>query len=295
MRLALWTGMFPTLQVEDAVREIRLAGFTAAELAGHSLRQLSESDNRGERSAKLKTLCDKIGLTLSQAHGPSLEYASPDNARRETACRSVEAILPLLKMLEIGAIVLHAGAPEDVAKASAAGDCPWMRCWRRCLTQNAASFKRLVESAASFNVRVAVENKIDEGHMGRRTFGAHPLDLEALLDLVPGLGLALDTAHAHAQALDVEQTILEFGDRLFALHVADNCAEPHDRHLTPGKGTINWRAVILALKKVGYDGDFHLELPHERGDSIAATRQAAAESAKATRALLDLSSNDTDS
>ena len=112
------------------------------------------------------------------------------------------------------------------------------------------------------------------------------MDLEALLEQVPGLGLNLDTAHARAMNLDIPALIHQFGERLYGLHISDSTGVFHDLHLTPGKGDLDWVAIICALCDVGYDGDFHMELPHERADGLTETRAAAREAYEVCQRLL---------
>ena len=276
MRPALWTAMFPQLSVEAAIQELSEAGFVAAELCGDCLlRELMVDPDWKRRAVRIGHLCEHLGLTLTQAHGPNLQYSSPDSAVRAAACIGLEEVYPILRTLGIGTVVVHAGQEGGVRETSKKG-------WQGCLDRNVDSFGRLVGKAKSFGIRIAVENVIDGKGPGRRVFGAHPMDLEVLFERVPGLGLNLDTAHANAQNLDIPAIISRFAPRLFGLHVSDNQGEFFDCHLIPGKGIIEWKAVIAALRDAGYAGDFHLELPHERdegdtNESIQKNRQTARE------------------
>ena len=276
MRPALWTAMFPQLSVEAAIQELSEAGFVAAELCGDCLlEQLMADPEWKRRAVGIAELGERLGLTLTQAHGPNLQYSSPDSAVRAAACVGLEEVYPVLNALGIETVVVHAGQEGGVQEESRRG-------WQGCLDRNVDSFGRLVENAGSFGIRIAIENVIDGKGPGRRVFGAHPMDLEVLFERVPGLGLNLDTAHANAQSLDIPAMISRFSRRLFGLHVSDNQGEFFDCHLIPGKGIIDWKAVIAALRDAGYAGDFHLELPHERdeGDddeSIERNRQTARE------------------
>lgn len=289
MRPALWTGMFHKLDIpiEDTIQRLSAVGFRAAELCGPYLNQLSSKRNSFESALRLRSLCDEKKLALSQAHGPTLAFASSDAFKREKACATVESLFPLLETLGVRTVVLHPGQPEEPQVEHLASRTPWTVAWNNCMKLNAESFQHLSNVSGEYGIRIAVENLIDGKNSGRRVFGAHPMDIEMLLAEVPELGLNLDTAHAHAQHLDLPGLIHHFGRRLYGLHVSDNHGEFCDKHLIPGKGTINWSKVIAALKKVGYQGDFHLELPHERDDSIEKTTRAAHEAYRITVNLLE--------
>lgn len=56
-----------------------------------------------------------------------------------------------------------------------------------------------------------------------------------------------------------EDAVLSLGDRIATTHISD-----HDyldeRHYMPGKGKIDWNALIGALRRVGYNGVFNYEV-----------------------------------
>jgi sugar phosphate isomerase/epimerase len=51
------------------------------------------------------------------------------------------------------------------------------------------------------------------------------------------------------------------------VHASDNRGEK-DEHLVPGKGTIPWNGVATALREIGFDGPFTVELrDYTRGEN----------------------------
>jgi len=289
MRPALWTGMFCKFNIplEDTIRRLSEVGFRAAELCEPYLDRLSHRTNSLESARKLRALCNEREFSLSQAHGPTLAFASSDRAAREEACARVESLFPLLEILGVTTVVLHPDQPE-VPQAKHLNDAPpWTFAWNNCISFNGESFRRLSNVSGKFGIQIAVENLIDGKDFERQVFGARPIDLEMLLTEAPELGMNLDTAHGHTQHLDLPAIIQHCGPRLYGLHVSDNHGEPYDKHLIPGKGTIDWPRVISALKVAGYQGDFHLELPHERDDNIETTTRAAQEAYLTTVNLLE--------
>jgi len=88
MRPALWTGMFCKFNIplEDTIQRLSEVGFRAAELCEPYLDRLSHRTNSLEAARRLRALCDERKFALSQAHGPTLAFASSDRVAREEAC-----------------------------------------------------------------------------------------------------------------------------------------------------------------------------------------------------------------
>lgn len=80
----------------------------------------------------------------------------------------------------------------------------------------------------------------------------------------PALGICLDTGHLNLVQGDPCKFLEEAGDKLIALHIADNLGNA-DHHMLPcGRGTVNWKAFMPKLKESPYRGLFNFEVPGER-------------------------------
>lgn len=76
------------------------------------------------------------------------------------------------------------------------------------------------------------------------------------------VGATLDTSHvARANPVPVDQCISQIGAAIGHVHFRDCIGE--NNHLTPGRGAVDFRAVIDTLDRAGYTGDFILELEGE--------------------------------
>ena len=128
-----------------------------------------------------------------------------------------------------------------------------------------AYLRRFTEKAAGYGLKIALENQI------------YPVDLEFYLNNIPELGLNIDFAHALATGKDVPEMIRRFTTRVYGLHVSDSDGRPEDWHIMPGRGSIPWSEVLCALKEVGYQGDFHMEIVHEREKEKEKNDRTAAE------------------
>lgn len=76
--------------------------------------------------------------------------------------------------------------------------------------------------------------------------------IEDALELIkninePNVGLLIDTYHMNIEEKNFRDPILKAGKNIFLVHVNEN-----DRG-TPGEGHVNWDAVFMALKEVGYN------------------------------------------
>jgi sugar phosphate isomerase/epimerase len=138
--------------------------------------------------------------------------------------------------------------------------------------------KIVCRAAKKYGVRIALENQIDAKGIGGRWMCGHPRDMEDLFDRIDNLGLNLDSAHACAQQLDIPSLVRWAGNKLYGLHISDSDGLVHDYHVIPGKGKLNWDEIMKALGESPYDGDFNLEIVHERKEeralSLAVTREA---------------------
>lgn len=73
------------------------------------------------------------------------------------------------------------------------------------------------------------------------------------------LGVLLDTGHDLIAGQPAAEAVAALGDRLFHVHVDDNYGE-RDQHLVPGEGRYDFRGLIEALDRVGYEGYLAAEL-----------------------------------
>jgi sugar phosphate isomerase/epimerase len=73
------------------------------------------------------------------------------------------------------------------------------------------------------------------------------------------LGVLFDTGNALLVGEDTSAAIERLGDRLFHLHLNDNHGQC-DEQLIPGKGNVDFRALIRALRLAMYEGFLTAEL-----------------------------------
>jgi len=115
----------------------------------------------------------------------------------------------------------------------------------------------ITRRAATLGIRLCFENLF-----AHASPFVEPHDFNALFEAFPEAGLTLDTGHANiadTRGRRVIAFIESHGARLSHVHLSDNSGM-RDEHLPIGKGSIDFKAVARALKGVGYEGDFTLEV-----------------------------------
>lgn len=84
------------------------------------------------------------------------------------------------------------------------------------------------------------------------------------------MGLCLDIGHATRAGTNLEQAISEYKDRLFDLHIKDVTAADKDaKAVEIGRGVIDFKALIQALRKVSYKGVCSIEFEKDMTDPLA--------------------------
>jgi sugar phosphate isomerase/epimerase len=130
------------------------------------------------------------------------------------------------------------------------------------LDRLAVNLKALCSEAAERGVKVFVE-VINRYETNIFTTAAETLDFIGSRD-IPNCFVHLDTFHMNIEETDPCAAIRGAGKRLGYFHVADNTRR------YPGSGTLDFAAVLSALKEIGYGGFVSLEcLPWPDGKTAA--------------------------
>ena len=99
-------------------------------------------------------------------------------------------------------------------------------------------------------------------------------NLDRLFDALPELFMMLDIGHANLHGGRAEKSIRHFAERVNHIHLHDNDGTA-DQHLPPGAGTVDWPAVIQALRDIDYDKTITIEVFAEDRDRILEAREQA--------------------
>jgi sugar phosphate isomerase/epimerase len=238
----------------EHLRELAEFGFSQVELFA----TIGHFDYRDQAAIDaLAGWLREAGLALHSVHAPIVEHrwngrwgsalstASSDDPVRGHAMAECLAALQIARTIPYRYLVVHLGIPDDLNPPAAAN--------ARQAAQR--SVEELVAAARPLGVRIAVEvipNKLSAAGALVR------LVEEELEATAPGVGICLDTGHAHLMG-DLADAIEAVGGELVTTHVHDNGGKGDD-HLVPFDGTIDWPTALMSFQKVGYDGLIMFEL-----------------------------------
>ena len=263
---SMWTAMFVEAEPDESLGILGRQGWRSVEVSTEHAEMMREDEALLEPFAEA---AERHQIGLDQMHAYiAADVASLDDARREHDMAAVIGDLRSCARLGIPVAVIHPGGHGKMSSYEEL---------EQVNRQRLESFVRLGGVCAEVGVKLAIENMPDggEGPHGHRRFGGI---LEELLELCEQiapevLGICLDTSHCNCVGLDIPETIRLCGDKIWALHISDNYGV-HDDHLIPGYGEIEWGPVVAALRDIGYDRPFNLEVPGARkGDqSLMALR-----------------------
>jgi len=249
---------FPVRPLLEEVESVGGLGFDYLEVAmdpphgHHSVIRKMESDlMKALERRKLSVVCHLPTFISSADLTEGLRRASLDEV---FASLEVAARLQTLK------VVLHPGYISGLG-----------RFVMDKVKENAVkSLDAIVEKAHELGLCLCLENMFPKGHWLVR-----PDDFPELLDRFPSLYLTFDTGHAHmadstdGMALDF---IEKFSDRIGHVHASDNFGM-EDNHLPLGAGTIDFQALVKALKAKGYNDTMTLEVFSRDRDYLRISRQ----------------------
>ncbi len=266
MYITVSTAVLDGVTPLESLRIIAETGFEGAELSLPHLLAVADSAEPEAQAEELRAAVDDLGLRMPQVHLTVAAVGSHDDEKRQADLATVERHILLCSRMGIRVGVLHpvGGMPPTLAE------------YRLTEQVRIDSFARLAEFAARHQFVIAIENTMDPrgeetSAMGRRRFGSVIPELHGVIDAVgaENLGICLDTGHCHVQGIPVGEAVRQVGDRLVGTHIDDNHGQA-DEHLEPGRGTIDWAECVTALREIGWEGIFNLEIVPLRGQPLAA-------------------------
>ena len=262
MTVSIWTAILVELDPVEVVTRLAAQGWEGLELSTEHIVMVDEADDPAATADAVREALDGTGCVMPQVHLLiSANICAADPAKRAEHIATVRRHIALSARMGIRAGVIHPGGeqPASFAEERAERD------------RRVASFQELADHAAAHDLALAIENMTDgvrnaTSAMGQRRYGATIEELHALIDAIdrPNVGICLDVGHAWVQGIPMAEAVRQCGERLIATHIQDNDGT-RDAHLAPTRGTIDWPAGIAALREIGYEGLFNLEIPGERG------------------------------
>lgn len=244
MEPAMWTDFLHPLPPEERIELLGGKGWRFAEICSSDSRTVLERGDPGTAGAEYAAFARDHGVAVTQGH----LWLTCDivSSRGESIVAELKRWLDLYLAIGVRAAVLHPGGGEMKEQGAEP---------ERILDAQARALRELGGHLAGTDLFVCLENMT--GHQ------AH--DLVAIIDAAgrDNLGICLDTGHLNLIPGDQALFIRTAGPLLKATHITDNDTT-HDQHLMPyARGTVDWPAVVGALREIGYAGLFNFEIPGE--------------------------------
>ncbi|MBQ8697094.1 MAG: sugar phosphate isomerase/epimerase [Clostridia bacterium] len=243
--LAVWSTYYHELSPEDAVREFKKHGFYAAELSTEHSKVLLSRGEPIEVGREFGAFLKEEGFTMTQGH----LWLGCEFCTYKDHYDGLLNWFVLYDAIGVENAVLHVDGIRSNEMMTA----------EERLDVNARKLNEMAEfiKERGLKVRLCLENLIG--------FFNNIDQMNELIDrLDPDVfGICLDTGHLNLRDADQQNFILKAGNRLHALHIADNEGQ-RDQHMMPfGKGNVDFAKVVEALREIDYEGLFNLEIPGE--------------------------------
>lgn len=199
-----------------------------------------------------KKQADEAGVILHQSHAPCIMRGTPmTEEETSTLLSDIQTAIRSCNIIGCKFLVVHpfmVNGWYDRGKPEA----------EDTFNKNVLYLQKLCDYAKDYDVTICFEN-----------MPAHDYSIstpEEVLNVIKkadreNLKMCFDTGHvpAYSLELDVSEEIRRCGEYIKVLHVHDNHGRG-DQHNFPGMGEIDWKDVMEALRDVGFDGVFSLEL-----------------------------------
>ena len=259
---------------DDEVRRIARLGFKAVELIVWNEEFLEYYTPQKIRD--LRDIVSSEGLEISQfVHNPK-GVSSDDAAEKKQSielfkrCVDVAAKVGAKLVDSVSAYPFNIEAPRitdrphmQVFQVPYPAGLDWKRNWETYVD----SVRQCAEIVQAAGLRYSMEP-----HPFR--YMANTASMLRLIEHVksPVLGINVDPSHLFPVGEIPHAVVYQLRDRVFHCHFSDNDGTTNV-HWRPGKGKIDWTALLCALRDVGFDGVISIELEDVPG--VARGRAAA--------------------
>lgn len=249
---------------DDAIKKIASAGFKGVELIAWDKKALDDYYTP-ETIKGLKRLLNDEGLRLINFNHTPENLCSLDNKTRleckETYKKAVEVAA------ELGAETFTSVSPYPFSMNEAYERIirlPLVQRWTIAadlnldFQKNYDQFAADIKEFSQWNTKAGLK-MIIEPHPYRWINSA--ASMMRLIEHVDedNLGMNFDPSHLFASGEIPQRTVYEMRGKIWHTHLSDNDTLTNV-HWRPGKGKIDWYAVMKALKDTGFNGEISFEL-----------------------------------
>ena len=251
-------GLGVSLQViSDGLDQESLAAVAASRIVTLEVYAALFESDRGAKMAALQEMIRRTDIrpmTIHALFGRDHDWSDLDEGVYQNALRSAKASVRL---------AVHLGAPMIVVHAS--GEPVGDRERDQRLQQVLRAMQEITPLCQSTDKRIAIEL------LPRTCLGNTVVELLWLLDRLDRetFGVCLDVNHLMDRYETLPDAVRELGENLITTHLSDYDGID-EKHWLPGKGVIDWKAFMDALRDIDYQGPFNYEcglegdIPSER-------------------------------
>jgi len=231
-KLGCSTLVLRTEPVEDALKPIEAAGFSAVEIWGNDPRHIDLLDRR--RLTDLREAVSSSALEVVSILAPrrrEMDISSPSTDDRRLSVSVAKSLIHSACLLDAQFLVMHPGwgDPDSEAKA-----------YRFA----AESLDELVTTALDCGVTLCIENPPP----GTSFCDSAPRVVHLVRSLgLDGLKVCLNVGHSNLYTSPAED-IQICGPDLGLVHLSDNDGSS-DQHLPPGQGSLDLPGVLQSLDR----------------------------------------------
>ena len=252
MKLSIWSSYYMELKIEDAIKRFVDNGIYCAELSDeHGFELLSRNDDVLETAKNFANFLKEYNFEISQGHlWLKIKICADD-----TALEKLFRWIDMYEEIGIKNMVLHC---DNLSETNLSRE--------EKIEKNIEKLQILAEYIKNKEITICLENLRPHSPEETELVDRSADDLLYIIERIGSskFGICLDTGHLNLTDKNQREFILKAGDKLKALHIADNDGNT-DQHLMPfNRGTVDFPEIIKALKEIKYNGIFNLEIPGER-------------------------------
>jgi len=121
------------------------------------------------------------------------------------------------------------------------------------------------EKVKAYDIKLAIHN-----HGPEDKLYPNPTDVyDRVKNRDSRMGLCLDIGHARRAGVDPSKAVLQYGKRIFDLHIKDVTeGEKDGQAIEVGRGIIDFKAFVKALGKINYQGHCSIEFEKDMKDPL---------------------------
>jgi sugar phosphate isomerase/epimerase len=235
------------------------AGFKSIELELYD--ELLEAHRRD--LPKMQEILDKHGMRCASIMAVEEKMFSLNPATKRKALADFEQLAALIAQLGAPLVTICGYMPPEIrpegtelyvggppTTVSVSDDFSWDAFWANAVDV----FKQCAAMAKQKGLTLLIETRAND------VFSS----TDALINLIresgaDNAGVILDVAHVHAGKEYLALVIPKLGKLIKLVHFSDNDGAQAYHH-APGKGIIDFRAVVRSLKRAGFDGTIVVDI-----------------------------------